>query len=81
MGFLDKVKTTVAGNPDKASSLIDQAARMASGRAGAKHRSKIEGAAVKAKDYVRKMDRGAPGEPGGPGTTGPASSPPPSGRT
>ncbi len=69
MGLLDKVKAAVAGNPDKAGSAIDKAAELARTRAGQKHRSKIDDAARKAKDYVEKLDDG-PGPPPGAGAPG-----------
>ncbi|HEX2575891.1 MAG TPA: antitoxin [Aquihabitans sp.] len=62
MGFMnkinvEKIKDTVAKNSDKAEKAIDKAASVAGTRAGSKQRGKIDSAALKAKDYVRKLDQ------------------------
>jgi hypothetical protein len=59
MGFLDKVRSTVAQNADKADKAIDQAAKMANDRTGGKHRDKITKATTKAKDFVDKSQDGS----------------------
>ncbi|MCU1497323.1 MAG: Kanamycin biosynthetic protein [Acidimicrobiales bacterium] len=56
MGFLDKIKSTVAGNADKAEQAIEKAAELADDRTGGKHAEHIDSAAEKAKDYVQKLD-------------------------
>lgn len=63
MGFLDKVRSTVAQNADKADKAIDQAAKLANDRTGGKHRDKITKATTKAKELVDKADDGGPGGP------------------
>ncbi len=78
MGFLDKVRTTVAKNADKADKAIDQAAKLADTRTGGKHRDKITKATTKAKEFVDKAedDAGTDGaprrDPGGDGPPPPA---------
>ncbi len=60
MGFMDKIKTTLAGNADKAGKAIDKAADLADTRTKGKHRDKIGGVAAKAKDFVDKLDDQGP---------------------
>ncbi len=60
MGFMDKIKTTLAGNADKAGKAIDKAADLADTRTKGKHRDKIGGVADKAKDFVDKLDDKGP---------------------
>ena len=56
MGFMDKIKQTVGGHTDKASSVIDKAADMVDEKTGNKHSDKIDNAVAKAKDAVDKID-------------------------
>lgn len=60
MGFMDKVKTTLAGNADKAGKAIDKAAGLADTRTKGKHSDKISGAAAKARNYMDKLDDKGP---------------------
>ena len=55
MGFIDKVKTTISGNADKADSVIDKAADLIDDKTGHKHSDKIDSAAQKAKEGVDKL--------------------------
>ncbi len=79
MGLLDSIKKVTATASDKAEDLarehgdkidkgIDKVAKVVDSKTGGKHRSKIEGAAGKAKGVVEnlaKKDEG-PGEPKSP---------------
>lgn len=56
MGFIDKIKDTVAGNADKAEKVIDKAADLVDDKTKGKHSKQIDGAAEKAKDFVEKLD-------------------------
>ncbi len=68
MSFLNKAKSMLAKNADKAPGVIDKVANVANSRTGRKHSSKIDKASRKAKDYVAKMDKSTAGT--GTGTTG-----------
>lgn len=56
MGFLDKIKSTVAGNADKAEGVIEKVADVVDDKTGNKHTKQIDGAADKAKGLVDKLD-------------------------
>lgn len=56
MGFIDKIKGTVAKNADKADGAIDKVADVVDDKTGGKHTDKIEGAAEKAKGLVDKIE-------------------------
>ena len=68
MGFMNKIKSAVSKNPDKARQAIDKVADTADKRTGGKHASKIDQAAEKAQDFVDKSSGGTAGrrdpEPG-----------------
>jgi hypothetical protein len=56
MGFLDKVKSTLGKNTEKADDAIDKAADFVDDKTGGKHTEKIEDVAEKAKGLVDKLD-------------------------
>lgn len=55
MGFLDKIKSFIGGNKDKAKQGIDKASDVVESKVGTEHAEKVEGAAEKAKDAVDKL--------------------------
>ena len=58
MGFLDKIKSTVAKNADKADQVIDKAAEAVDKKTGGKHSDKIVKVVDKAKDAVDDLEQG-----------------------
>lgn len=56
MGFIDKIKNTVASHGDKADDAIDKVADIVDDKTGKKHSDKIDSAAEKAKALVDKLE-------------------------
>jgi hypothetical protein len=56
MGLLDKLKSAVGGNKDKAKQGVDKAADQAQKLAPDEHDAKVEQAADAAKDAIDKID-------------------------
>ncbi|MEJ7724283.1 MAG: Rv0909 family putative TA system antitoxin [Ilumatobacteraceae bacterium] len=55
MGILDKIKNLLSGRQDQVKSGIDKASGAVESKIGAKHASKVDQVAEKAKDVVDKL--------------------------
>lgn len=55
MGILDKAKSWVGGNKDKAKQGVDKGADFADGRTGGKYTDKLDMGADKAHEQIDKM--------------------------
>lgn len=56
MGLLDKLKSALSGNKDKAEGAIDKAGDMADDKTGGKYTGQVDKAQEKAKDMLDKGD-------------------------
>jgi len=56
MGLMDTIKNALKGKSEQLESGIDKVANVVDDKTGGKHTDKIEGAAGKAKDAVKKLD-------------------------
>jgi hypothetical protein len=55
MGFLDKIRSLIGGNKDKAKQGIDTASDAVESKVGTEHAAKVDQAADAAKDAVDKL--------------------------
>jgi len=56
MSILDKAKSLIGKNSDKAKTGVDKAADVADDKTGGKHTAQIDGTAEKAKDAIDGID-------------------------
>jgi hypothetical protein len=56
MGLMDKLKSLVGGNKDKAKGGVDKGAGIADSKTGGKYTDNIDTGADKAKDGIDKLD-------------------------
>jgi hypothetical protein len=57
MGLLDKAKSLLSGNKDKANTAVDKAGDVVDEKTGGKYTDKVDTAQDKAKDVIEKSDQ------------------------